>query len=141
MPSPCVTLLQAPATNICNTAGGYHTTISLLVREVCQAIVDEYQELLSPPDTEEEWRRISADWYRRWNFPNTIGAVDGKHIACKAPPNTGSPFYNYKKYFSIILFAMVSSDYKFLYVDLSAHGHMSDSQIFNQSDLRGRAGE
>ena len=31
-----------------------HNSISLLVREVCQAIVDEYQEeLLSPPDTEE----------------------------------------------------------------------------------------
>ena len=43
-----------------------HNSISILVREVCQSIVDEYQdELLSPPATEEEWKRISDAWYQK----------------------------------------------------------------------------
>ena len=37
-----------------------HNTISLVVREVCEAIVEEYRdELLAPPKTAAEWRQIS----------------------------------------------------------------------------------
>ena len=65
-----------------------------------------------------------------------IGAIDGKHVACKAPPNSGSEYCNYKGFFSIILFAMVSSDYKFLWADVSGNGAASDAQIYNHSELR-----
>lgn len=114
-----------------------NNTISLLVVEVCEAIVEEYtDELLTCPSTEAGWRRVSDDWYRRWNFPHTIGAIDGKHIAIKKPANSGSDYYNYKNFFSIILFAMVSSDYKFMWVDVAGNGAMSDATIFNASELR-----
>lgn len=114
-----------------------HNTISYVVREVCQAIVDEYlEEMLTMPSTEDGWRAQAQDWYERWNFPHCLGAIDGKHVACKAPPNTGSEYYNYKGFFSVILFAMVSSDYKFLYADVSANGSSSDANIFNNSLLK-----
>ena len=97
-----------------------HNTISVVVREVCQAIVDEYLvEQLSCPNTKAGWLELAEDWYRRWNFSHVIGAIDGKHVACKAPPDSGSDYFNYKGFFSIILFTMVSSDYKFLWVDVS----------------------
>ncbi len=92
--------------------------------------------MLSLPDTEEGWRSMATDWYERWQFPNTIGSIDGKHIAIKCPLNSGSEYYNYKGFFSIILFAMVSSDYKFTYIDVSAKSASSDAQIYNDSDLR-----
>ncbi|XP_062621654.1 putative nuclease HARBI1 [Saccostrea cucullata] len=114
-----------------------HNTISKVVRDVCEAIVDEYlDEQMTCPTTEEEWRQIADDWLQRWNFPHTIGAIDGKHVACKAPPNTGSEYYNYKGFFSIILFGMVSSDYKFLWADISGNGAASDAQIYNHSELK-----
>ena len=72
-----------------------HNTISIVVREVCEAIIEEYlDEQLSPPTTEQGWLQLANDWYERWNFPHVIGAIDGKHVACKAPPNSGSEFYN-----------------------------------------------
>lgn len=114
-----------------------HNTISKVVREVCSAIVEEYlDELMTCPDTEEGWRQIADSWYQKWNFPHTIGAIDGKHVACKAPPRSGSDYYNYKGFFSIILFAMVDAEYKFLWADVEGIGSCSDAQIYNQSELR-----
>lgn len=114
-----------------------HNTISVVVREVCQAIIEEYlDELLTFPTTAQAWRDIADQWFRRWNFPHTMGAIDGKHVACKAPPNSGSEYYNYKGFFSIILFAMVDSDYKFMWADVSAKGVESDAQIYNDSELK-----
>ena len=114
-----------------------HNTISIVVREVCQAILDEYlEEQFTCPSTEEEWRQLSNEWLQKWNFPHTIGAIDGKHVACKAPPKSGSEYYNYKGFFSIILLALVSADYKFLWADVSGNGAASDAQMFNNSDLK-----
>ena len=97
----------------------FDETISIVVRDVCRAIVDEYlDEQMTCPTTEEKWRQIADDWLQRWDFPHTIGAIDGKHMACKGPPNTGSEYFNYKGFFSIILVGMVSSDYKFIWADV-----------------------
>ena len=60
-----------------------HNTISLVVREVCRAILEEYlDKQMKPPTTEEGWRQTADEWYKRWNFPHAIGAIDGKHVAC-----------------------------------------------------------
>ncbi|KAG0728663.1 putative nuclease HARBI1 [Chionoecetes opilio] len=114
-----------------------HNTISIVVREVCMAIVDEYrEELLKPPQNDEDWRQITDNWMRRWNFPHVIGAIDGKHVACKAPATRGSDYYNYKGFFSIILLAVVTSDYKFMWIDVSGKGSTSDAHLYNASVLR-----
>ncbi|XP_071497092.1 putative nuclease HARBI1 [Diadema antillarum] len=116
-----------------------HNSISKVVREVVEAIVEEYvDELLRCPTTEQGWKQLAEDWYQRWNFPHTVGAIDGKHVACKAPANSGSTYYNYKGFFSIILFAMVDADYKFIYIDASSNGSASDAQIYNASDFKDR---
>ena len=113
-----------------------HNTICVVVREVVEAIIEEYtDELLFCPTTEQRWRDLADQWYQRWNFPHTVGAIDGKHVACKAPRNSGSEFYNYKGFYSVILFAMVDADYKFTYIDVSGNGSSSDAQIYNKSDL------
>ena len=114
-----------------------HNTISTFLTDVCHAIVNEYgDEVVKVPDDEEEWRVVIDKFNTRWNFPNTIGAIDGKHIALKAPPNSGTVYHNYKGFFSIILLALVDADYKFLWVDVGANGSTSDCAVFNQSELK-----
>ncbi|XP_064077660.1 putative nuclease HARBI1 [Macrobrachium nipponense] len=113
-----------------------HNTVSVVVREVVEAIIEEYtDELLFCPTTEQGWRDLADQWYQRWNFPYTVGAIDGKYVACKAPRNSAPEFYNYKGFQSVILFAMVDADYKFTYIDVSGNGSSSDAQIYNESDL------
>ena len=54
------------------------------MREVCQAIVDEYlPEVMNCPTTPQEWLRVSEKFLQKWNFPHTCGALDGKHIVVR----------------------------------------------------------
>ncbi|XP_028395726.1 protein ANTAGONIST OF LIKE HETEROCHROMATIN PROTEIN 1-like [Dendronephthya gigantea] len=114
-----------------------HNTQSLIVKEVCQAIIDEYMsEVMTCPTTPEGWRAISDKFLKRWNFPHTCGAIDGKHIACKCPPKSGSQYFNYKGFYSVVLMGLVDADYKFIWADLGGKGSSSDAQIYNNSEIK-----
>ena len=60
---------------------------------------------------------------------------DGKHIAIKKQ-KSGSEYFNYKGYFSLVLLALVDAEYKILWVNVGASGSSSAAQIFNCSKLR-----
>ncbi|XP_070188769.1 uncharacterized protein [Littorina saxatilis] len=114
-----------------------HNTQSLVVRDVCQAIIDEYvDEMLVCPSTPEGWRAVADKFFQRWNFPNTCGALDGKHVACRCPPKSGSLYFNYKGFYSIVLMALVDADYKFIWADIGGTGSASDAQIYNFCELK-----
>ena len=91
--------------------------------------------MLQTPQTEEQWRSVAAEYQKLWQFPHCIGALDGKHIAIKAPAGQGSTFYNYKHFHSIILLALVDANLKFLYVDVGANGRAGDAGVFRESSL------
>lgn len=48
---------------------------------------------------------------------------------------SGSLFYNYKNYFSVILLAIADADYKLIYIDVGAFGKDSDSTTFRKTFL------
>ena len=113
-----------------------NSLISFIVPEVMTAIYEEYKdEYMKCPSTAEEWKEVAEGFDDRWQFPHTIGSLDGKHIRIKAPPKSGSRSYNYKGYFSFVLLGLVDSAYKFLYVNIGQPGSNSDGGIFNTSSL------
>lgn len=87
--------------------------------------------LINLPQTENEWKELAAGFNEKWNFPHCIGALDGKHIICKAPGKSGSSFYNYKGSFSVVLMALVDSKYRFTYCNIGAKGSVSDGGVFS----------
>ena len=112
-------------------------TISEVVREVCQAIVDQFwDEFIVTPSTEVQWRAIADAFRLRWNCHHALGAIDGKHVAIQKPPHAGSEFYNYKKFHSIIILAVVDANYKFIWLDIGTNGAAGDAQIWNNSGLK-----
>lgn len=108
------------------------STISKIVRSVCQAIWSLRQECISVP-TSQHWEEIAKNFEQIANFPHCIGAVDGKHIRIVHPCN--SMYYNYKGYSSIVMMAVADSRYRFIYVDVGSYGKDSDSTIFQESSL------
>lgn len=59
-----------------------------------------------------DWEKSEEVFRERWNFPFCVGAIDGKHVRVKSPWKSGSLNYNYKGFFSIVVLAVVSGDYK-----------------------------
>uniref|UniRef100_A0A8C5PGV0 DDE Tnp4 domain-containing protein n=1 Tax=Leptobrachium leishanense TaxID=445787 RepID=A0A8C5PGV0_9ANUR len=110
------------------------TTDVEIVRKVCQTIWDTMRDQCLPTPTDEAWSRIAAGFQDRANFPNCLGAVDGKHIRIVKPLQSGSLYQNYK-HFSIGLLAVADANYIFVYVDVGSYGKDSDSTLFRNSTL------
>ena len=87
------------------------------------------------PASEAEWQSIEDGFRETWQFPNCVGAIDGKHVLITPPPKSGSAYYNYKRSFSIVLLALVDADYKFTYVDVGNYGRIGDAGVFKNSTL------
>uniref|UniRef100_A0A8C5Q003 DDE Tnp4 domain-containing protein n=1 Tax=Leptobrachium leishanense TaxID=445787 RepID=A0A8C5Q003_9ANUR len=111
------------------------STAGEIVRKVCQTIWDTMKEQCLPTPTDEAWSRIAAGFRDRANFPNCLGAVDGKHIRIVKLLQSGSLNQNNKHFFSIGLLAVADANYNFIYVDVGSYDKDSDSTLFRNSTL------
>ncbi|XP_074028730.1 uncharacterized protein [Leptinotarsa decemlineata] len=75
------------------------STVSKIVDETAGAIWDVLQPIHIQVPNETMFKDISHQFFDKWNFPLCLGAIDGKHIRVKCPPNSGTIFYNYKHFF------------------------------------------
>lgn len=74
-------------------------------------------------------------FWKRWNYPACVGAIDGKHVRIMKPPSSGSTFFNYKNFFSIILMAVVNGNYEILYASVGAEGKTADGGCWTGCDF------
>ena len=115
-------------------------TVGKIINETCGAIWTRLLEegYMKCPTTYTEWKKIAVRFEKNWQFPNCVGAIDGKHIVMQAPNRAGSMFFNYKKTHSIVLMAICDADYKFILVDIGDSGRQSDGGVFSNGNI-GRA--
>lgn len=79
--------------------------------------------------------QVAAKFSEKWQFPHCLGAMDGKHVVIQSPIHSGTEYYNYKSFFSIVMFALVDADYNFLFLDAGCQGRISDGGIFKDTEL------
>lgn len=94
---------------------------------VTRSIVNRMLKIKIPEPTAETFKINAEKFAHRWNYPNAVGAVDGKHVRIKCPDNSGSAFFNYKQYFSIVLMALVDADCKYMAIDVGSYGTEGDA--------------
>ncbi|XP_065325398.1 uncharacterized protein LOC135932000 [Gordionus sp. m RMFG-2023] len=111
------------------------STIQQIIKRTTKAI---WQALVSqhmPPLTLSDFERIAKDFELKWNLHNCIGSIDGKHCRIRKPPHSGSGFYNYKHFFSVVLQGIVDANGKFITVDVGSFGSESDGGVFANSKI------
>lgn len=102
-----------------------YSTIYVIIKETCTVLVDVLKPRhLAAPD-EHKWLEIADEYYERYNFPNCLGAIDGKQIQIKKPDNSGSLFRNYNKYDSIVLLAACDAKCRFTWYNIGDFGKFS----------------
>lgn len=111
------------------------STISKIVEETCSTIWEVLAPVHMKKPTSEQWLEVAEKFNTLWNFPNCLGAIDGKHIRIQCPHNSGSSYFNYKSFHSIVMQAVVDAEGKFIFVDIGDYGRNSDAGIFQHSDF------
>ena len=95
----------------------YAFRVSVSSNTLYDVLKDDY---LSPPTNEEQWKKLEKDFDLKWQFPHAVGAIDGKHITIRSPPNSAIEYFSYKKYFSIVLLAVADANANFIAFDLGS---------------------
>ncbi|KMQ88306.1 nuclease harbi1-like protein [Lasius niger] len=118
------------------TCGISQPSLSIIIPETCEAICDVLlKDVIKFPKTTEEWTSIAKVYEERWNFPNCLGSVDGKHVRIIPPKGSNAFYRNYKGYDSLVLLALVDADYKFLIVDFGTNGRVSDGGVIDNTNF------
>ena len=80
-------------------------------------------------------KKVEEKFSTRWNVPHALEALDGKHITIKKSKKSGTDYNNDKGFFFLVLLALVTAEYRFLWVNVGSNEYSSDAQIFNRSNL------
>lgn len=109
-----------------------HSTVQSIVLDVCCAINKNLQTKFIPTPSKIDWERIAKEFWIKWNFPNCIGALEGKQVVIDSSVKNGTLFY--RKTYSLVLLALVDANNHFITVDIGLFGQ-NDCGIFTDSNL------
>ena len=76
-----------------------------------------------------------SETYEKWQFPNCFAEVDGKHFGIICPAPSGSQFYSYKAFFSIVLLAFIDYDRKFIAAEVGCQGWTRGESVYRNSEF------
>lgn len=112
-----------------------HSYISIIIKNTLKTMKNCLLPIFIPSPSKEILIEKEVEFWNKWQFPNVVAAIDGKHIRLKCPKKSGSLFFNYKEYFSLVLLAFVDANCKFLIIDVGSYGKEGDSGIFNKTAI------
>ena len=99
------------------------------MKEVCNAIIKYLVPLyLKVLSTEEEWLSIAVKFETRWQYPNEIGAINGKH----GHHMVVRFIIIHKHSHLIILMAIAGPSYECLYADVGRNGRVNDGGVWSK---------
>ena len=115
------------------------STVTNIVNEVCQSIInnlwkDSVEQLF--PKTEKDFNDSLHHMDCEWQFKYAFCAIDGSHLPIKCPPSGAEAKKQYHNFYSIILLALVDTNYHFIWASIGARGNTPlHSTLFQSTNL------
>ena len=115
-------------------------TFSVLVVQqfvkLFSAIVDILLlQYISFPRSNHQVQSAIDNFLLKWNIPQCVGAIDGSHIPIQGPSMNHTDYYNRKGWYSMILQAIVDSNYLFMDINIGWLGSIHDACVFANSSI------
>lgn len=107
----------------------------MIFRETIEFIWEALHPIHMPIPTSRQLKEGSEKFYRKTKFPHCDGSIDTKQVKIKRPANTMSQYFNYKKYYSVVLQGVADADCKFIAIDVGGYGRQSDGGTFMASEF------
>lgn len=89
------------------------SSVCVVVHEVCNAIADVLLHRYIKLPLGNQAMNVVSGIENRWGFPQCFGAIDGSHIPILLPVNNARDYYNQKRFYSIVVQALVNHRYHF----------------------------
>ena len=127
---------------IAHLFGVSRSSVCLIVKDVCEAIVSLLQPKYITVPTGDRLKAIVDGFESKWGFPQCVGAIDGSHIPIASPQEHLADYHNRKGWHSIILQGVVDHELRFWNVNVGWPGRVHDARVFSNSTLfeKARAG-
>ncbi|KAK6182064.1 hypothetical protein SNE40_009828 [Patella caerulea] len=111
------------------------SSICLILKEFCKIINKRLSKRYIYLPEGDELYDIMLNFEQKWGFPNCVGATDGCHIPIIAPKHDQTDYYNRKGWYSILLQAVVDSNYLFRDTCIGWPGRVHDARVLANSKL------
>ncbi|XP_066445259.1 uncharacterized protein [Eleutherodactylus coqui] len=112
-----------------------NSTITQIVKNTCRILWDVLQPEQLPHPTADDWLDIAEGFEEVTQFPNCVGVVEAKHFRCLQHLGYGFSYHDYEDYQSVVMMAIVDTNYRFLAVDFETFYQGYDSKIFEASNM------
>ena len=117
------------------------STVCVIVTETCSAIIntlcdDTFKKYF--PTSRDDFKESMAKFGEEWQFPYAFAAVNGSHLPIKCPKGGAQAmkqYFNFKGFYSIVLMALVDTEYRFIWASVGAPGNTHDSTLMQSTEL------
>lgn len=115
--------------------GVSRSTVCLVTREVCQAMVAVLLPKYIRFPVNDGLKEVVTGFKHKWGFPQCAGVVDGTHIPIVSPQEYPADYFNRKGWHSILMQGTVNHLGHFVDVYIGWPGRVHDARVFTNSTL------
>ena len=111
------------------------SSVFLCCKRVCDAIKNNVASRVIMWPTQDRVKVIMEGFRQHKSMPGVIGAIDGSHIAIKAPQECPENYVNRKGFYSVVLQGISDHEMRFIDCYTGWPGSVHDARVLKNSDF------
>ena len=111
------------------------SSVFLCCKRVCDAIKNNVASRVIMWPTQDRVKVIMEGFRQHKGMPGVIGAIDGSHIAIKAPQECPENYVNRKGFYSVVLQGISDHEMRFIDCYTGWPGSVHDARVLKNSDF------